>query len=108
MTGKMVFFLTAALLFVLIPVSLGHAKTAHSQSSQTQPQIETFTGEVTRSTDPRERETPFIIYERTQKRNYFLDDNGNNSELGQYDSREVQVTGTLERDTIHVKSIKEL
>jgi hypothetical protein len=41
-----------------------------------------------------------IIYDQTRKMNYFLDDNGNNLEFGQYYDREVQVTGTLNRDTI--------
>ena len=108
MNGKMALWVTAALLFVVIPVSVGHAKTTHPQSPQTQPQNQTFIGEVTRSTDARERQTPFIIYDQTRKMNYFLDDNGNNNEVGQYNSREVQVTGTLERNTIHVKSIKKL
>lgn len=42
--------------------------------------------------------------------NYFLDNNGNNLQLGQYYNRKIQVTGTLKRagDTIDVQSIKKL
>ena len=102
MNGKMAFCLTAAGLFVAIPVSIGHAKTTLPQSPLAGSQNQTFIGEVTRSSDSRERQTPLILYDETRKMNYFLDNNGNKLQLGQYYDREVQVTGTLNRagDTI--------
>jgi hypothetical protein len=110
MNGKIALCLTAALLFVAIPVGIGHAKTALPQSPQARPQNQTFIGEVSRSSNSRERQTPFILYDQTRKMNYFLDDDGNNLQLGQDYGREVQVTGTLNRagDTIHAQSIKKL
>jgi hypothetical protein len=47
---------------------------------------------------------------RDSKMNYFLDNDGNNLQLGQDWGREVQVTGILNRagDTIHAQSIKRL
>jgi hypothetical protein len=107
MNRKMTF---CAVLFVAIPASISHAKTTLPQSPQARSQDQTFIGEVTRSSDSRERQTPYILYDETRKMNYFLDNNGNNLQLGQYHDREVQVTGTLNSagDTIHVESIKKL
>ena len=57
-----------------------------------------------------EATAPSILYDQTRKMNYFLDNNGNNLQLGQYYNRKIQVTGTLKRagDTIDVQSIKKL
>jgi hypothetical protein len=108
MSRKIAFCLTAAVLFVAIRVSTGHAQTTLPQSPQARSQNQTFIGEVTRSSDSRERQTPLILYDETRKMNYFLDNNGNNLQPGQYYDRKVQVTGTLNRvgDTVHVQSIK--
>jgi hypothetical protein len=89
---------------------LAKAKVPQSQNQQVQSQRQTFTGEVTRSKDPRNRLTPFIIYDRTRKMNYFLDYNGDNQELAKHEGKEVEITGALNSsaDTIQVESIKDL
>ena len=113
MNGKMIAIclLGAALsLRIATTGELAKAKVPQSQNQQVQSQRQTFTGEVTRSQDPRNRLTPFIIYDRTRKMNYFLDYNGDNQELAKHEGKEVQITGTLNRsaDTIQVESIKDL
>ena len=113
MSGRMIaiFLLGAALsLGFATTGELTKAKVPQSQNQQVQSQRQTFTGEVTRSQDPRNRQTPFIIYDRTRKMNYFLDYNGDNQELAKHEGKKVQITGTLNRsaDTIQVESIKDL
>lgn len=99
-------YLIAAVFALGIAAGIGQARAKTSQTTQVKPLTQTFTGEVTRSPDDRERQTPYILYDQTRQTNYFLDDNGRN--LGRYDGDEVQVTGTLNRagDTIHVQSIQ--
>jgi hypothetical protein len=112
MTGKMIAIclLGAALSLGLATTGeLAKAKVPQSQNRQVQSQTQTFTGEVTRTKDPRNRLTPFIIYDRTRKMNYFLDYNGNNQELAKHEGKQVQITGTLSSaETIQVESIKDL
>jgi hypothetical protein len=113
MSGKMIAMclLGAALSLGLATTGeLAKAKVPQSQNQQVQSQRQTFTGEVTRSPDPRNRLTPFIIYDRTRKTNYFLDYNGDNQELAKHEGKEVQITGTLNSsaNTIQVESIKDL
>jgi hypothetical protein len=105
---KIANFLMAAVLSVGIAASIGQARAKTSQSTQVKPRTQTFTGEVSRSPDDRERQTPYILYDQTRQMNYFLDDNGNNGALARYNDHEIQVTGTLDRagDTIHVQSIQ--
>jgi hypothetical protein len=97
-----------AVLFVAVPVIIIQAKATPLQSPRARSQDQTFIGEVTRSSNSRERQTPFILYDETRKINYFLDNGGNDLQLGQYYDRKAQVTGTLnsDGDTIHVVSIK--
>lgn len=100
--------LMMAALFLGIAAGVGLAKAKTSQSTEVKPQTQTFTGEVTRSADTREHQTPYILYDQTTRTNYFLDDNGNNPDPARYNGDDVQVTGTLNRagDTIHVQSIQ--
>jgi hypothetical protein len=93
---------------VVVGMAVGIAKATGSQSPQVQPKTQTFTGELTRSPDSRERQTPYILYDQTRRTNYFLDDNGNNLNLARYNDDDVRVTGTLNRagDTIHLQSIQ--
>ena len=111
MSGKMlaICLLGAALSLGLATTGeLAKAKFPQSQNQQVHSQRQTFTGEVTRSPDPRNRLTPFIIYDRTRKMNYFLDYNGDNQELAKHEGKEVQITGTLNdsADTIQANPSK--
>ena len=111
MSGKMIAIclLGAALsLGFATTGELAKAKFPQSQNQQVHSQRQTFTGEVTRSPDPRNRLTPFIIYDRTRKMNYFLDHNGDNQELAKHEGKEVQITGTLNdsADTIQANPSK--
>jgi hypothetical protein len=113
MNGKMIAIclLGAALsLRIATTGELAKAKVPQSQNQQVPSRKQTFTGEVTRSKDSRNRQTPFIIYDGTRKKNYFLDYNGDNKELAKHVGKEVQITGTLNSsgDTIQVESIKDL
>jgi 3-mercaptopyruvate sulfurtransferase SseA len=64
----------------------------------------TFTGAVTRNPDNRDLQDMYILYDQTQKTNYFLDDA---RKAEQFDGTEVEVVGTPEKGntTIHVDSI---
>jgi hypothetical protein len=71
----MVAILAGVALVARLAISASHlqAKVPQSQSQQLRSQEQTFTGEVTRSPDTRDRQTRFVIYDQTRKTNYFLD-----------------------------------
>jgi len=103
-------YLTMAVLFLGLSASYASVQltNAHQRS---EPQKETFTGEVTRNPeidyDSMDQQYRYIIYDEIRKNNYFLDAD---VKVERYDEKRVEIEGTLEQKNtaIRVDSIKAL
>ena len=101
-------YLAAAVFFLGLTPAVSHAATAPANKhEQADTQKLMFAGKVTRTSDNRDFQNQYILYDQTRMRNFYLDDD---VKARDYDQKNVQITGTLDsaNDTIHIDSIKAL
>jgi hypothetical protein len=106
---KKLLHLSAVVSLLGLTPTKSHASATSSANKheQTDTQKLTFVGRVTRTSDNRDFQNQYIVYDQTRMRNFYLDDD---QKARDYDQKNVEITGTLDQsnDTIHIDSVKTL